>query len=539
MKDSFVLKILDIFKDLYTKAGVNYSLMRLIVKHKLIMDGRRGQNNIIRNEESKDKNNFYISLIIYAIVGLASAPIITLDINPIVKMSVYFSFFMVMILSVFVSDFSSVILDINDKDILETKGVDAKTLNAAKFTHIFIYMTLLSLAISVAAILCSIRYGIKFILLFIINIFLINVFMIIVTAIMYFIILKLFSGERLKDVLNAFQALFILVFILGYQVIARAFTFVDLQFLYKPKFWNLLLPPMWFGSSFNLLYNVDVNNLIIIMSGLAIVVPIVSIFVYAKLIPRFEYNLQKLNDNTYVNKKCKEKLSIKVSKLICKNKEERAFFNFVYDVLKKDREFKTKVYPSLVMGAFMPFLMMISGFRSDNNFLTELRSEPVYLLIYFFVLMSQSILTTLKFSKEYEAGWIYDILPISNKKNIYTGTFKASIYLLVLPLFILMSIGFIIILSPKVIVDLAIGFVATVLSSMITFKLNEKHMPFTCEYQNTNTASNIGTMIKAMVFVGVIALGHFLLSSSIFLKITYLIGLIIIVKLIWNKVFEV
>ncbi|MCH1960506.1 MULTISPECIES: hypothetical protein [Romboutsia] len=539
MKDSFILKILDIFKYLYTKAGVNYSLMRLIVKHKLIMDGRRGQRNISSNEEGKDKNNFYISLIIYAIVGLASAPIITLDINPIVKMSLYFSFFMVMILSVFVSDFSSVILDINDKDILETKGVDVKTLNAAKFTHIFIYMTLLSLSISIAAILCSIRYGIKFILLFILNIFLINVFMIIVTAIMYFVILKLFSGERLKDALNAFQALFILVFILGYQVVARAFTFVDLQFVYEPKFWNLLLPPMWFGSSFNLLYNIDVNNLIIIMSGLAIVVPIVSIFVYVKLIPRFEYNLQKLNDNTYVNKKFKEKLSIKVSKLICKDKEERAFFNFVYDVLKKDREFKTKVYPSLVMGAFMPFLMMISSFRSDNNFLTELRSEPSYLLMYFFVLMSQSILTTLKFSKEYEASWIYDILPINNKKNIYTAAFKASIYLLVLPLFILMSIGFIIILSPKVIVDLAIGFVATVLSSMITFKLNEKHMPFTCEYQNTNTASNIGTMIKSMVFVGVIALGHFLLSSSIFLKITYLIGLVILVRLIWNKVFEV
>ena len=178
MKDFYILKILDLFKGIYQGIGINYEIMRLIVQSKLTMDGRRGQNILNQEEEVKDKNSFYMSLLIYAVVGVISAPIILMDTNPIIKMSLYFSFFMVLILSVFISDFSSVILDINDKDIIVTKGVDLKTLNAAKFTHIFIYISQLSLAICITAVIAGLRYGPKFIILFLLSIILIDILMI-------------------------------------------------------------------------------------------------------------------------------------------------------------------------------------------------------------------------------------------------------------------------------------------------------------------------------------------------------------------------
>lgn len=541
MKDFYILKILDLFKGIYKGLGINYEIMRLIVQSKLIMDGRRGQNILNQEEEVKDKNSFYMSLIIYAVVGVISAPIILMDTNPIIKMSLYFSFFMVLILSVFISDFSSVILDINDKDIIVTKGVDLKTLNAAKFTHIFIYISQLSLAICITAVIAGLRYGPKFIILFLLSIILIDILMIIITALMYFVILKIFSGEKLKDMINAFQILFLLVFIVVYQFVGRAFTFVDFNFVYKPSVWHVLMPPMWFASNFNIINGTNVDSLIKVMSGLSIVIPIISIIAYIKLIPVFENNLQKLSDNTYKNKRTKETISQKMSKIICKNKEERTFFNFVYDVLSKDREFKTKIYPSLAMGVFMPFIMLVSFYDGNGivPFLESLRGSKNYFMGYLCVLMSQSIITTLKFSAQYEAAWIYDVLPIKEKSNVYKGMFKASIYKLILPIFIIMSIGFIMLFGINVTPHLFVMFASVIITSMVTFKLNDKIMPFSKEYKNTNSSDNIITMFKSMFIVGIVVGVHFLVSKSMLMTLIYFIALILFIKLSWNKIFKI
>ena len=541
MKDFYILNILDLFKVIYTKFGVDYNIMRLIVQSKLTMDGRRGQKILDQGEEVKDKNSFYTGLIVYAIIGLCSAPIISMNINPIIKMSLYFSFFMIMILSIFISDFSSVILDINDKDIIVTKGVDLKTLNAAKITHIFIYISLLSLAICGSGVIAGFRYGPRFIALFIVSIILIDILMIIITALMYFVILKLFSGEKLKDMINIFQIAFLLLFVVGYQFVGRAFTFVNLDFVYEPQAWHILMPPMWFAANFNLLSGNSLDGLLKIMNILSIVVPIISIITYVKLIPVFEKSLQKLGDNTYKSKKTKETISEKIGKIICKNNEEVAFFNFVQNILSKDREFKTKIYPSLAMGTFMPFIMLISLYEGNGigNYIMSLRGSQNYLMAYLCVLMSQTIMTTLKFSNQYEAAWIYDVLPIKDKKNIYTAMFKASIYKLILPVFIVMSIGFIFVFGINVIIHLAVVFAGIILTSMLTFKFNEKELPFSSEYRNTNSASNIAIMFKSMFVVGIVALIHFLVSNNILFTGIYLLALVLFIKLSWNKVFEV
>ena len=50
------------------------------------------------------------------------------------------------IMTTLIADFSSVLLDVRDRSILSTKPISAKTINAAKFMHIFIYLTYLTIA---------------------------------------------------------------------------------------------------------------------------------------------------------------------------------------------------------------------------------------------------------------------------------------------------------------------------------------------------------------------------------------------------------
>lgn len=541
MRDFFILKIVDLFKPIYKACGVDYNKMRLILKCKLLMDSRRGSNiTEVNSENKKEKNIFYSSLIIYAIIGLLSAPIVMMDIDPMIKMSLYFGFFMIMILTVFISDFSTVMLDIKDKDIIGTKGVDAKTLNAAKLTHIFIYISMLSIAISGASLIVSLRFGVGFFALFIINILFIDVLMIIVTAIMYFIILKLFNGEKLKDILNIFQIVFLLIFTIGYQFVVQAFHMIDLQFSYTPSMLNLLLPPMWFASNFVVFKESEVSIIIVILKVLSVLVPIICLSLYIKLTPKFEKNLQKLNDNTYINKNKKEGLAFKFSKLICKNKEERIFFNFVNNILSKDREFKMKIYPSLAMAAFMPILMIVVSYDDGgiSSYLSSIKDTPMMLTPYLGVMISQNIITMIKYSSEFEASWIYEILPIKEEKNIYTGMFKASIYRLILPIFLITGVVFVLIFKIDVVIHFIVMFLATILVSMFTFKVNDKNLPFSVQYIISGTSSNILVVLKSMFVVGILVAVHLFVIKNVLLTVVYGVVLSILIYLFWNKTFE-
>lgn len=543
MKNFLALRILDLFRGIYTKLGVDYNIMRLIIQAKLTLDCRRVPTMSEGPIEGKEKNYFYSSLIVYAILGVIFLPIILMNIDSRIKMSVYFSCFMILLLTVLISDFSSVILDVNDKDIIGIRGVEPKTLNAAKTTHIFIYIFMLSLSISGFSLIASLRFGIQYFLLLVLSIVLIDILMIIITAIMYLIILKLFKGEKLKDMLNIFQIYFLLLFTIGYQFIARSFDFMHTDIAYNQSWWNILFIPMWFSSNFSLLDGKPIDSIGIVLSILSIVVPIVSLVIYKKLVPVFEKNLQKLNDNTYKSKSKKEKLSIKVSKLICREKEERAIFNFVYNILDKDRDFKTKVYPSLALGAFMPIIMIFTSYDNSGiiNYLMEIRKSYLFLSGYLGIVIMQNIITMVQYSSEFEGAWIYEVLPIKNIRNIYTGMFKSSIYKLYFPSFILLSIVFIVIFKLEVIKHLVVLFLSGILVSMVSFKLNEKYLPFSKPYNVGTSSKNIIVVFKSMITTGILVSIHFgiiSMNTNVFIYI-YALILVGIIKISWKGIFTV
>lgn len=543
MKNFFALRILDLFKSIYTRFGINYDTMRLIIQVKLTLDGRRVPNMTETSVEGKEKNYFYGSLFVYVILGIVSVPLILMDIDVRLKMSMYFACFMIMLLTVLISDFSSVILDVADKDIIGIRGIDSKTLNASKTTHIFIYIFILSLALSGFSLIASLRFGIKYFLMLFISIVLIDILMIIITAIMYFIILKLFKGEKLKDMLNIFQIGFLLLFTIGYQFIFRSVDFVNIGEVYNQSWINILIIPMWFASNFKIVEGGSVDVISIVLSILSIMAPIASLIIYQKFVPLFEKNLQKLNDNSYKNKSKKESLSFRASKFICKDKEERAIFNFVYNVLAKDRDFKTKVYPSLALGTFMPIIMIVSAYDNSGilNYIREIRESYLFLSGYLGVVIMQNIVTMVQYSSEFEGSWIYDILPIKNRRNIYTGMFKSSMFKLYLPSFIILGVVYIGIFEVKIIKHLIILLLTGVFISMMTFKFNEKNLPFSQQYNVGNSFKSVLVIFKAMFITGILLGVHFgiILTNINILLYVYAVILLMFILISWKNVFTV
>jgi hypothetical protein len=541
MKEFKFLKFLDKFKGIYEKFGIDYEKMKLILKLKMTMDERRVptimQNNSGKNQE---KNKFFMSLFFYGFMGLFIGALTFLPINKMYVYAMVFSMFMFIILTVFISDFSSVLLDVRDKNLIATRGVNNRTINAAKITHICYYVFLISLSLGWLAIIGSFKSGILIGILFVLEIFVIDVFMIVITALLYFLILKFFNGEKVKDIINFVQIMLSMVMAIGYQFIGRIFELVDLNIVYKEKIWHLLFPPMWFSAP---IYLIDSGNLSIITASLIIsacLIPLVAIIIYIKQSSDFELYLSKLNNNDSKEKEKGRSIFFKLGSLFCRSNTEKAYYTLTNSIMKKEREFKLKVYPSLGFTIIFPILFIFifshNNFSSFSEWQNNIANSKNYLNIYFFALMIPTIMIMLQYSQCYKAAWIFKSAPSINEGDIYKGSYKAFLFTMLVPLYLFESILFILFFKINIIIHLIIALLFIIALIPIFYRLNKFSNPFTEEFNVADRSSNLINMILSFVVVGVGALIHRFLGEKIMLLIIYGIALLCLNFILWSKV---
>ncbi len=535
MKDFQALKVLDRLEWLFKKANIDYILLRKILKIKLIMDKRRVPTIFNQSQAKKNKevNYFFRSLWLYAFMGLLLIPFILMEDNYIFQMSITFAIVMFIIMSTMISDFSSVLLDLRDKSILVTKPVSRKTINATKFVHISIYMFLLTASIvTIPSIVALIKHGAIFFIFFIFEIILVNLLIIVFTALLYFLFLKFFDGEQLKDLINYFQIMLSIVIMIGYQVVVRSFEFIDLKVAFYLKWWHFFIPPIWYSAPFELLLHGKFEMFLIIFTILAIIVPILFIILYIKLMPSFERNLQKLSEQS-TRKKTQSKLSLGLAKIICRDKEERTFYRFATLMMKNEREFKLKVYPSIGFSLVLPFIMLYNQFL--NKSLKEIASSHLFLTIYFSMMIIPTVVLMLRYSGKYKGAWIYKTTPIQNTTTIYKGTLKAFLINLFLPFFFIISVIFGIIYRFQVLPHLIVIMLSSFVYTIISFKIIKKSLPFS-ESFNTMQDEEGMKLFPLFILIGFFLGIHYVSTLFHYGVYLYMIILIFVNSYIWRKV---
>lgn len=534
------LKFLDKIKPVFEKLGINYPVMREILAVKLLMDRRRVPTVINSNNKKNDKedgNNFIKSLWIYIVFGLILIPFIIIKSNYIFQMSLVFGIVMFLVITSLISDFSSVLLDIRDRNIIGTKPVDRKTLSMAKAIHVFIYMFFITAALTGPALITGLFVqGPVFVLLFLVMLILIDMFCIILTTFVYFLVLKFFDGEKLKDIINYIQIILSIAVTVGYQLIGRMFNIVDLKIEFTPSWWHCFIMPVWFSGSFQLLLKSDYNTYYVVFSLMALLLPVLSLLLYVKLIPHFEKNLQKLSNNSESVKRGKRKSSVLVSRLLCQNNQERIFYQFAMNMMRNERSFKLKVYPSLGFSIIFPFIFLFQ-LLNDGGLSSEITKGRSYLFIYFCGFMLPTLVMMMRYSESYKAAWIYKALPISDRKPIYKGTMKALITRLFLPLYIIEAIVFAVIYGVRIVPDLMVVFVNMLIFIALSFMLMDKCLPFTKSFE-TMQKNNTGAVFLLLLVLAALGGIHAISTFFKFGVFILLCAALIINIILWETVFR-
>jgi ABC-2 type transport system permease protein len=540
MQDYRTLKLLDKFEKLFRRFGIDYKIMRSILQVKLTMDGRRVPTIFSQNAKKKDKetsNQYIKSLWIYVLFGLFMIPFVLMGNNYLFQMSLFYGIFTFFIMTSMISDFSSVLLDIRDRNILFPKPIDKRTISMAKMVHILIYLSFLTIALAGIPLLVGLfKHGLLFFLTTVLSIILIDLFIVVLTALIYLFVLRFFDGEKLKDIINYVQIALSLGIMVGYQLLVRSFEFIDLSISLEHQWWQAFIFPMWYGAMMEVIMNGNAQLFHLLFTGLGILMPLLSIWIYIMLNPVFEQNLQKLSYHGKGKEKRHGKLGHFLLRIICQSDEERAFFRFAGSMMKNERDFKLKVYPSLGFSAVIPLIFIMNGFNTNLN---QLSTSKSFLTVYFSLIIIPTILVLLKFSGKYKGAWIYRVAPIKQLKPMFSGTIKAFIFNLYLPVYLFISIIFIALFGVRILPDLIVVFLNACTFAVICFMVLKKFIPFSASFDEYNQNSNVAIFIGLMLFVALFAGIHYAATLISFGIYIYLVIAILCLGTLWRLAFNI
>jgi ABC-2 type transport system permease protein len=540
MKEFRTLKFLDLFQFLFSRFGINYPIMRKILTVKLTMDGRRvptifnqqGRKKKKRHEE----NGFIKSLGMYVFLSLMLIPLIVFGENYLYQMSIFFGIVMFLVMTSMISDFSNVLLDVRDRGILGTKPIDKRTIQAAKTIHICIYLFFLTAAITIIPIVVgTITHGIIFLLLSLAGILLIDLLIVVFTALIYYFILRFFDGEKLKDIINYVQIGLSITIAVGYQVLARSFSLIDLKITYSPSWWQFFIPPFWFSAPYEVLLHHKVNSYLLLFSLMALLIPVIAMIVYSKMMPSFERNLAKFAGNGGRIKPVHHQWNYWLTRILCGSKEEKAFYRFSQNMIRNEREFRLKVYPALGLSLVFPFIFMFNELQMDSY--AHLAASKWYLSIYMSTMMIPNAINMLKYSGKYKGAFIYKTAPLKNLAPLYSATLKAFLANLYLPIFLILSFIFLFMFGLGIIPDLLDVFVTAILYTVICSHFLKERLPFSESFEDIQETGS-WKILLALLLIGIFLGVHYAFTFIPFGAVIYFIVLLAVTIFVWKLAYR-
>ncbi len=520
---------------LWRVLGADPVALRAIVDVKLTMDNRRSYASIGRYGQSKtgEKNNqFLIVLGIYAFFGLFTG-LSMLAIPPkealFIPLTVTFGYLMVFCAMTLLSDFSSLILDSADNQIILPRPVSGRTLLLSRIVHIAGYLFSITLALSLVGLLViTYRFGPLSGIMFLIMSLLSSILMVFLTNVFYLLLMQFTSEERLREVINYFQIVMAIVFYGSYQLVPRLMDRDTMTQAVEWKNWFYFVPPMWMAGAVDMVIQPAFDWPHVLLTVLAIMLPFAGLWVMNRVLgPVFNARLAGLEQDsapavTQTRPEQASSIMQRLSHLLTNNPLERAAFGFTWRVTARDRKFKLKTYPQLGFGLAYIIAMSVGGFGSFG------KSGGFYLFaLYYTGLFVMTAQYQLSASDDFKAAWVYGSAPISRPGEILSGAMKALIAKLMVPFYVLVAIYIAWRFGVDKIDDIVLAFSNSLIISLASAMATERRLPFSMA-QDVMKRSNTARGFVVLFILGLIAGAHYgltLIPYGVWVAVPFSIGI--------------
>jgi ABC-2 type transport system permease protein len=518
--DTWLLKLILLFRVPFTRQGIDVDKMAVIVQTKLIMDKRRVYLNFGQRQEAENRNHLNKVLIMYGIFGLFMGALIINFPSFVLSMIIFHGYVFFMIAMTLITDFSTVLLDTTDNQIILPTPVNSRTLFMARLAHILIYLLQFTLALSVLPIAATF-YKYRFLTgsAMIATAFLTVLLSVFSTYLLYLLVLRFSSERKLREIVTNFQVFMSIFFLLGYQVIPRVINMSALSASFRLNAYAYFLPPVWMSLGLDALHSKNFDLLHISMLLASLIVPLFLCWVLIKfLAPSFSRKLGAMATDqtgtikTRAGKKQGALFSTRVSKLVCRSATEQGVFRMVWKITARDKGFRLQFYPGLAIIPVFIFLFVLGAGQHFSSTWENLPTTRNYLwLVYLPMLAVSSSIIVSTFNENYQASWVYYSLPVTKPGEIISGAAKAMFVKYFFTCYLLLFVFARYIWGWRILTDFTFGLLNNFLCFLVFTILTPHYFPFSRPPGTQQQTGRFMTVLIQFVLVGILIGIHFLL----------------------------
>ena len=530
--DKLILRFVLFFAKTFLKKDVDFEKLKIIAETKLIMDRRRVRVTMKKQTKKEPNNQMLMTLIVYSILGLFIG-ILVLTLKEIVMtMTIIHSYVLFMMAMTLITDFSSVLLDTTDNQIILPRPVNSKTFFVARLVHILVYLLQFTLALAFfPVIFIFIGYGILVGLASLITILLTVMFAVFITYLLYGLILRISSEEKIKDIISGFQIVMTIIFAVGFQVVPRLINMENLKVSMPIHWYTYLLPPMWMANALQAVQQLRVDAPHFIMILLAVALPVFTFWVMIKfLAPSFAKKIAAMGnagtqEEVVLNKAGQQTkgLSEKIAPIICVNKTEEAGFEMAWKMTARDKGFKIQFYPSLAYILVFVFIVVFKrGENFANTWATLSSSQSFLWCVYLPMFTISAAVSLIAFNENFAASWVYISRPLKLPGSMITGALKMLLVKFFTPIIIVLFTFSYYVWGYKIIDDFVLGIFNSILVCLIIAHVGKSYLPFSMQ-PNINQQS--GKFIQ--IFLQIAIIGSLVGLHYLALKIWWLVAVLV------------
>ncbi len=532
----FVLFIVRLFKKPIEWWGISFHHLETILKTKLELDMRRPLSS--GQATGKKSRTIMTQILVFGLIGIFTGLIFLNIDNLLLSTTFFFAFLFVMLISSLISEYTSVLFDSRDNDILLVRPLCSRTLLLSRIIHIQYYTGIIAFSLSLFSIIfLAFKYGILCGLLFLIAVGMCNWISILITIFFYMILSRFVSNEKFKDIITYVQIFIAIAIFGGYQLVPRL---VDIdainQMSMSIEWYSYLIPPIWLAAIVKLGYAGIFDPQIYLLAAMGLAGTITGAVIVIRFLSKGYGHIlseESVEDSAPVEKKTfNEKIRHFFSGIICKTRMEKSGWDLAMRFTKRDRKFKAAVYPSFGFVLIFAVVMLKPDLNNMQETLDKLSDSSRYLFFVFLGYFGTTGIHQLPFTDKPEASWIYKALPVKQHGHILSGALKAIFFKLFLPIYIIVTIPAIYIWGISVLPKMFIGALLIIMITLLLVYVSNKSIPFTQARQMQQKGTNVLKMFLGIFAMG-LAVGLVYLSSLLDnVYIVFCSGLVIIANML-------
>lgn len=329
-----------------------------------------------------------------------------------------------------------ILFNVNESDVLVHRPIHPRTLLLAKSLNLIAFALILAAALN----LFPTFFGLAargarmwFPVVHVISITLLCVFCASAVVCTYGLVIKFLDREKFDNFAAWSQVGMSVIFIGGYQVVPRLLQrFQELTFEPYARYLSPL-PPAWFaGMDSWVAGDLPFTDAVpLVVCGLVFTAGLVYVAI-GKLAPSYGEGLTRLSEGlSRAAKPTRVRRSRSIRNPILRwwlrDPIERWAFRLAAVYMRRDREIKLRLYPSLSIFLVFPLIILLD--RNRGVFSAFMPLMTIWIL----GTMPISALETLRMSSHYAAADIFAVAPLSSAAPVFHGVRKAIIYYLLAP----------------------------------------------------------------------------------------------------------